>query len=121
MIVNVISNLKKIIILIVGMQLLACATAPQVGNLQKQHQLIQLGKTTKTQINASLGKPLEAIVEGDREIWIYADSFEVPFIVSVIPVVGDIADGVELIHKNRELIIQFDKYGFVCKSKLRDF
>jgi len=49
----------------------------------------------------------------------YKDVMEVPLLVSLIPVVGDVADAAQMMHKKRELIVQFDPLGVVKKIKVR--
>ena len=57
------------------------------------------------------------------EVWVYNSNLEVPLLVSLIPVAGDIADLIELVYttqKKRELIVLFDKQGVVRKYELRE-
>ena len=80
------------------------------------------GKTNQEEIRHRYGEPGETLHEGDSEIWIYNSRLKIPAFVSFIPVVGDVADAVELIWNipnDEELIIQFDAAGKVKKSSTR--
>lgn len=112
--------MQKFIVLYLGLQLIACANSPKVSNLHRQAGLIKPYQTSKHQISETLGVPTEQYIENDTEVWIYADKLEMPALVSLIPIVGDIADFAEMTHTDRELIIQFDQNGIVSKSKVRD-
>jgi len=104
--------------------LLALATtAAQAESIEEARQFIVVGQTGQQEIRQKLGSPQETVAADDVDIWIYHDRLEIPMLVSLIPIVGDIADAIELTHnlgKNRELIIQFDRQGIVRKAKLRD-
>ena len=96
----------------------------QSANIQKPQQVIALGKTSKAEVSEWMGVAAETYADGGREIWVYSDKpKEIPFFISYIPVVGEIADAVELMQamrKNHELIIQFDEEGLVRKYKRRE-
>ena len=83
------------------------------------------GKTTQTDVKARLGMAPETVSDPDSgdEVWVYNSNLEVPLLVSLIPVAGDIADLIELVYttqKKRELIVLFDKQGVVRKYELRE-
>jgi pimeloyl-ACP methyl ester carboxylesterase len=107
-------------------QLVSGGSMPStVVAMDDPEQKIFAGQTTQEELFNAMGKADEQFVDaqGD-EIWIYADVLEVPSLVSYIPIVGDIVDAGELvyevIHKDRELIVQFDSHGVVKKAKVRD-
>lgn len=108
--------------LLLSLQLMACSAtqSTQKNSHVKADATIVVGQTTQKHIRDQLGKPDELHTDIDQsEIWIYSYRVNIPFIVSLIPVVGDIADTVELAHKDRELIVQFNKDGIVKKYKVR--
>lgn len=84
---------------------------------------LQPGRTSRAQVEATLGKPAEILHDGAREIWIYSDKpVSLPWAVSVIPVIGDVAEAVRLIQDTRvqhELVLQFDEQGLVLGHALR--
>ena len=47
----------------------------------------------------------------------FSDVLEVPLALSLVPVVGDVA---QLLHQNRELTVRFNAAGVVRKVKVRD-
>lgn len=81
------------------------------------------GRTSRAQVEATLGKPAEILHDGAREIWIYSDKpTRLPWAVSVIPVIGDVAEAVRLIQDTRvqhELVLQFDEQGLILGHALR--
>lgn len=114
--------LKSSLALILGLHLMACSAthSPKKNSNAKADANIVIGQTTQKQIRDQLGKPDEQHTDDDKsEIWIYIYRVNVPILVSLIPIVGDIADAVELAHKDRELIVQFNKDGIVKKYKVR--
>ena len=114
--------LKSSLTIILSLHLMACSAtqSTQKNSNVKAGANIAIGQTTQKQIRDQLGKPDELHTEDDHsEIWIYIYRVKVPFLVSLIPVVGDIADTVELAHKDRELIVQFNKDGIAKKYKVR--
>lgn len=84
---------------------------------------LQPGRTSRAQVEATLGKPGEILHDGAREIWIYSDKpIRLPWAVSVIPVIGDVAEAVRLIQGTRvqhELVLQFDEQGLILDHALR--
>ncbi len=102
----------------------ACATtsAPPGAKevLKNPAASLVVGSTSKAQVASRLGKADE--VHDDDEggqVWVYRDTVEVPMLLSLVPILGDIADGAAMLHKNRELIVSFDRSGIVRKWKLR--
>ena len=81
------------------------------------------GVTRQTDVESHLGRPDETHQDGERTIWVYhAPGVHVPLAVSLIPVVGDIADLVELGQKGvdrYESIIGFDAQGVVQQARRR--
>lgn len=84
---------------------------------------LQPGRTSRAQVEATLGKPGEILHDGAREIWIYSDKpIRLPWAVSIIPVIGDVAEAVRLIQDTRvqhELVLQFDEQGLILDHALR--
>lgn len=84
---------------------------------------LQPGRTSRALVEATLGKPGEILHDGAREIWIYSDKpIRLPWAVSVIPVIGDVAEAVRLIQDTRvqhELVLQFDEQGLILDHALR--
>lgn len=110
------------LVLMLSLQLMACSAtqSTQKNSQVKAGATIVVGQTTQKHIRDQLGKPDELHTDIDQsEIWVYIYRVNIPFLVSLIPVVGDIADAVELAHKDRELIVQFNKDGIVKKYKVR--
>jgi hypothetical protein len=103
---------------------LTFATGPASAESLEQHrQRIVPGQTSQQEVRQLLGQAPETIEEADVEVWVYNDKIDIPMLVSVIPIVGDIADAVALIQnirKNHELVIQFAPDGIVRKAKLRE-
>ena len=82
---------------------------------------IAVGVTTRDEVRKSMGAADESFAADDRcDIWVYRDVVNVPWFLSFIPVVGNVADTVEFLHKSRELIVQFDHAGVVKKVKVRN-
>lgn len=106
-----------------GVVCLLAAGAASAESIDQYRQFIVPGQTSQQEIRQLLGQAQETIREPDVEIWVYHDKIEIPMLVSIIPVVGDIAEAVALfqnVHKNHELVIQFAPDGIVRKAKLRD-
>jgi pimeloyl-ACP methyl ester carboxylesterase len=82
------------------------------------------GKTSRADVQAAWGAPAESVRDGSRETWIYSDKpQETPLAISFIPVIGDIADAIDLInsvHGSHELIVHFDEHGLVSRYRLRE-
>lgn len=111
---------RQIIILALALSLIACASTKKQA-MEHPTKTIVVGTTTRDEVQKSLGKADEKIVaEDSTDVWINKDIMNVPLPVSLIPIVGDVADLAELMHKNRELIVQFDSLGVVRKVKVRD-
>lgn len=99
------------------------ATWTRAEAIEAFQQFIIVGHTSKQEIRQKLGTPQETITESGVDIWVYSNKLEIPTLVSLIPIIGDIADAIELlqiIQKNHELIIQFDASSTVKKAKLRE-
>jgi len=99
------------------------ACTAQAESIDDYRQFIVVGRTSQEDIRQILGTPPETVAEADVDIWVYNDKTEIPFFVSLLPVVGDIADAIVLVRNirgNHELIIQFDRQGIVRKAKLRE-
>lgn len=81
------------------------------------------GVTRRSVVESRLGRPDETHRDGERTIWVYhAPGVRVPLAVSAIPVIGDIADLVELGQSGLdryESIIEFDAKGVVQQARRR--
>jgi pimeloyl-ACP methyl ester carboxylesterase len=90
------------------------------GNSEQPEPAIVVGKTTKAEVRESLGLAGETVSdpESGDEVWTY--SSKTPFFISFIPVIGDIADVIEMFQKEREWVVLFDKQGVVKKYELRE-
>lgn len=84
---------------------------------------VTLGHTGQPAVSAKLGPPDETHRDGDRTIWVYrAPGLRVPMAVSLIPVIGDLADLVELGQsavERQESVIEFDAQGVVRHARRR--
>ncbi|GAB6044304.1 alpha/beta fold hydrolase [Endothiovibrio diazotrophicus] len=82
------------------------------------------GETSAGAVANAWGRPDEEHRDGAGTVWIYGDkSLEPPLAVSLLPVVGDIADAVGWIREaqgRHELVLQFDRRGLVSEFTLRD-
>lgn len=101
-----------------------CATtaAPSGARevLQNPAGSLVVGSTSRADVQSKLGKADEVHDDEDGgQVWVYRDTIEVPMLLSLVPILGDIADGAALLHKKRELIVSFDRGGVVRKWKLR--
>ncbi|WP_139798732.1 hypothetical protein [Andreprevotia lacus] len=119
---------RKMSALLLGLlvlQLGACASSPGANHNQSRvmdqaDQHIVVGVTRREQVRSLMGPPSEtSLDDAGHEVWIYQDVVKVPLLVSLIPIVGDVADVVEMTHDNRELIVQFDAADVVQKVKVR--
>lgn len=109
--------------LLVGVVLAATAATARGESIDRYQEFIVVGQTCQREIRQALGSPREAIPDGDANIWVYSNKLKIPMALSLIPLIGDIADAIELvqgIQNNHELIIQFDAEGIVKKAKLRE-
>lgn len=102
----------------------ACATANAPAGakevLKNPAGSLIVGSTSRAQVASRLGKADEVHDDDDGgQVWVYRDTVEVPMLLSLVPILGDIADGAAMLHKNRELIVSFDRSGIVRKWKLR--
>lgn len=115
--------MKYGLMLILVLQLLACSTtnSSNESDISKDpSKAIIVGETTKEQVVKLLGKADENYTDDDQsEVWIYVYRVDVPLLVSLIPIVGDITDAVDMAHKDREIVVQFNKDGIVKSYKLR--
>lgn len=104
----------------------ALATATPLARaeaIEAFQQFIIVGHTSKQEIHQKLGTPQETITDSGVDIWIYSNKLEIPTLLNLIPIVGDVASAIELIQNiqnNHELIIQFDASSTVKKIKLRE-
>jgi hypothetical protein len=118
------SSLKPLLAgLLTGLMLSVAASTVQAESIDRYRQFIVVGQTSQLEIRQLLGAPQETIAADDLAIWVYHDRLEIPMLVSLIPIIGDIADTIELvqnIRNNHELIIQFGPNGIVRKAKLRE-
>lgn len=117
--------LCAVLSLMVSAEPAECASGESSSNLGEimddPTRKIVLGVTTRDEIRQVMGEADENFFDEDHsEILVFRDIVNIPWFVSLIPVVGDIADTVELLHKNRELILQFDGLGVVKKVKVRN-
>jgi pimeloyl-ACP methyl ester carboxylesterase len=84
---------------------------------------LTLGATRQQTVEARLGPPNEIQRDGDRTVWVYtAPGVRVPLAISLIPVIGDIADLIELGQSGidrYETIIEFDVQGVVQQARRR--
>lgn len=110
----------QLLMLLVTLAMTACVS-PKKQAMEDPAKTILVGKSTREEIQKKLGEADEKIVTDEgTDVWVYSDVMKVPLLVSLIPVVGDVADVAELKHKNRELIVQFDSLGLVKKMKVRN-
>jgi len=100
------------------------SVSPGIELDKDSYQIITVGKTTQAQIKAAKGEPTEKMIDGEHQVWVYQDkSLEVPLVISFIPIIGDVLDGIdaadEMLITKYELIIQFDSMGVVNRFKER--
>lgn len=98
------------------------AVGPANAQSHRQPPGIFPGRTTLQEIRKRYGEPGEKFSDGPLEIWAYDNRVKIPWSVSLIPVIGDIADAIELLWNlpiDEELIVQFDTLGIVKKASLR--
>ena len=86
-------------------------------------QWVDLGSTRQNDVASRLGPPDETHHDGDRTVWVYrAPGVRVPMAVSLIPVVGDLADLLEMAQgavERFETIVTFDAQGVVQHARRR--
>lgn len=114
---------KQLLSALLLASLSACSVISPSARLEEQHQEILPGKTTKQELRSRLGDPSETIQEERANVWVYSGKLEVPFLIGMIPIVGDVLEAVEAAHNLRthyELIVQFDSRDVVKKYKLRE-
>lgn len=84
---------------------------------------VQIGATRQPEVAQRLGRPDETHQDGERTVWVYqAPGIRVPMAISLIPVIGDLADLVELGQSavdRHESIIEFDAQGVVRHARRR--
>lgn len=84
---------------------------------------VQIGATRQPEVAQHLGRPDEIHQDGERTVWVYqAPGIRVPMAISLIPVIGDLADLVELGQSavdRHESIIEFDAQGVVSHARRR--
>lgn len=98
--------------------------APKTVTVGPRSELVlAIGSTRQPAVSAKLGPPDETHRDGDRTIWVYrAPGVRVPMAVSLLPVIGDVADLVELGQTavtRHESIIEFDAQGVVRHARHR--
>lgn len=86
---------------------------------------IMIGKSNKQTIEAMMGEPSSTHKhDSETEVWVYNTKIETPLLVSFIPIVGDIADIVEMVSNTTQpihyTIIYFDQNGVVKNVEERD-
>jgi hypothetical protein len=102
----------------------ADGNAGRRAELTRPGDLIVPGRTTKVEVRRALGEAAETVSDpqsGD-EVWVFTERFEVPLAISLIPLVGDVADVVELAQAaqtQHELVVMFDRHGTVKWYDLR--
>lgn len=82
------------------------------------------GVTRKAQVREQLGEAAETIRDPDSgdEVWVYTNTWEVPWYISFVPVLGDVADVVETAQAlggKQEKLIRFDAQGVVRACRVR--
>jgi hypothetical protein len=112
-------NRKKIAYVTVILFFAYCSCA-QACDLREKQKLVKVGETSKAEVIALLGQPSEEIANDHQGVLVYLDAIKIPLFVSLIPIVGDVADGAELMHQNCEYIIQLDDQQIVSRHKIRD-
>lgn len=84
---------------------------------------VQIGATRQPEVAQRLGRPDETHQDDERTVWVYqAPGIRVPMAISLIPVIGDLADLVELGQSavdRHEAIIEFDAQGVVRHARRR--
>lgn len=84
---------------------------------------MEVGVTTQADVRGAIGQPDEIRQNGGQTIWIYGKRpAEMPFLVGFIPIVGDVAEVIDLaqsMQDHYETIIQFDSKGIVTKVRRR--
>ncbi len=82
------------------------------------------GETSANAVANVWGRPDEQHRNGVGMVWIYSDkSLEPPLVISLMPIIGDIADAVDWIDKaqgRHELTLQFDRRDFLSGYTLRE-
>lgn len=108
---------------VAGRQLTPVNQAVDVVVGSRGERRVTLGVTRQALVETWLGRPDETHRDGGRTIWVYhAPGARVPLAVSLIPVIGDIADLVELgqsVVDRHESIIEFDAQGVVQQARRR--
>ena len=82
------------------------------------------GVTRRAQVREHLGEAAETIRDPETgdEVWVYTSTWQVPWYVSFVPVLGDVADLVETTQElgsKQERLIRFDAQGVVRASEVR--
>lgn len=84
---------------------------------------LEIGATRQPAVVKHLGQPDEIHQDGTRTVWVYqAPGVRVPMAISLIPVIGDLADLVELgqsVVDRYESIVEFDAQGVVISARRR--
>lgn len=84
---------------------------------------VQIGATRQHEVAQHLGPPDETHQDGTQTVWVYqVPGLRVPMAISLIPVIGDLADLVELGQTavgRYESIFEFDPQGVVSYARRR--
>lgn len=99
------------------------AATPEVRVGTRAERVVAIGRSRQQEVRSMLGQPDEVHQDGGRTIWVYrAPGIRVPMAASLIPVLGDLADLVELAQsavERHESIIEFDAQGVVRHARRR--
>lgn len=84
---------------------------------------LTIGASRQRDVAHHLGTPDETRTHGNRTVWVYqAPGIRVPLAVSLIPVIGDLAELTVLAQgavDRYESIVEFDEQGVVCHARRR--
>ncbi|ATE59271.1 hypothetical protein [Thauera sinica] len=107
--------------LMLGSGMSGCAsTSASRAVMDDPSRSIVVGVTTRDDVGRLIGEASERFVDDDgSQVWIFSDVLDVPLLVSFIPIVGDVTDAMQMVHTDREMIVQFDAQGVVRKVKVR--
>ncbi len=82
-----------------------------------------IGITRQEEVRQQLGAPDEAHPKGQCTVWVYrAPGLRVPLAVSLIPILGDLADAAQMVQQGMdrfESIIEFDAQSVVIRARRR--
>lgn len=84
---------------------------------------VTIGVTRQEEVRQQLGAPDEVHPQGPRTVWVYrAPGLRVPLAVSLIPILGDLADAAQMAQRGMdrsESIIEFDAQNVVIRARRR--